>query len=100
MILTGRLVGLHLEEFLFTGSDGSLSHVALDDLKSFGDLVGVGRGAVLAEEELSYVGGHRVLALELLGKVLLDEVAVEVSGGELVKLVDCGHVSLPMVTCR
>ena len=65
-----------------------------------GDLVGVGGGAVPAEEELADVGRHRVLASELLGQVLPDEVALEGLGGEPVELVELAHRFCPTVTSR
>ena len=59
------------------------------------DLVGVSGGAIPAEQELADVGRHGVLAAELLGQVLADEVALEHFSGELVELVELGHWFLP-----
>ena len=77
-----------LEQLLLAGADGSLLHRPLDDREALGDLVGIGRGAVPAEQELADVGRDRVLAAELLGEVLADEVALEDVGGEPVELVE------------
>ena len=63
--------------------------------KALGDLVGVGRRAVPAEQELADVGRHGVLAAELLGQVLADEVALEHLGGKLVELVERRSSVLP-----
>ena len=94
------LAGARLEQLLLAGADGPLLHRALDDRETLGDLVRVGRGAVPAEQELADVGRHRVLAAELLGEVLADEVALEDLGGELVELVELGHRFLPTITSR
>ena len=91
------LAGARLEELLLAGADGALLHRALDDLEALGDLVGIGRRAVAAEQELADVRRHRVLAAELLGQVLADEVALEDLGGELVELVELAHRFLPTI---
>ncbi len=64
---------------------------SLDDREALGDLVGVGRRAVAAEQELADVSRHRVLTPELLGEVLADEVAVEDLGGLLIERVQFRH---------
>ena len=57
--------------------------LALDDGQPFRDVRLVGGGAVAAEQELAHIGRHWILAAELLGEVLPDDVAVECLGGEL-----------------
>ena len=89
-----------LEQLLLAGADGSLLHRPLDDREALGDLVGIGRGAVPAEQELADVRRDRVLAAELLGEVLAYEVALEDVGGEPVELVELGHRFLPTTTSR
>ena len=94
------LAGARLEQLLLAGAHRPLLHRALDDREPFGDLVGVGRRAVPAEQELADVGGHRVLAAELLRQVLADEVALEDVGGEPIELVELAHGSSPRSTSR
>ena len=89
-----------LEQLLFAGTDGAVLHRLLHHLESGGDLVGVGGCAIAAEHELADVCRDRVLPAELLGEVLLDEVAVECLGGELVELVEFGHRFCPTVVDR
>ena len=94
------VAGAVLEELLLAGANGAFLHRALHHLEPGGDLVGVGGGAVAAEQELADVGRDRVLAAELLGEVLLDEVAVEHLGGERVEFVELGHRFCPTVVWR
>ena len=94
------LAGARLEQLLLAGAHRALLHRALDDREALGDLVRVGRGAVPAEQELADVGRHRVLAAELLGQVLADQVALEHLGRELVELVELAHRFLPTTTSR
>ena len=94
------LARARLEQLLLAGAHGALLHRPLDDRKALGDLVGIGRGAVPAEQELADVGRDRVLAAELLGEVLAYEVALEDFGGEPVELVELGHRFLPTTTSR
>ena len=89
------LAGAGLEQLLLAGAHRAVLHRALDDREPLGDLVRVGGGAVPAEQELADVGRHRVLAPELLGQVLADEVALEDLGGEPVELVELAHRFLP-----
>ena len=79
------LPGPRLEQLMGAGAHGPVAELALDDLEALGDLVGVGAGAVAAEQELADVGRDRVLALELEGQVLADDEAVERLGRDLVE---------------
>ena len=69
--------GAVLEQLLFARPDRAILHRLLHHLKAGGDFVGVGGCAVPPEHELADVGRNGVLAAELLGEVLLDEIAVE-----------------------
>ena len=68
--------------------------------KALGDLLGIGRGAVPTEQELADVCRHRILAPELLSKILADEVALEYFSGEPIEVVEFAHRFFPTTTSR
>ena len=68
---------------------GALAHLPLHDLEALGDLIGIGRGAGAAQQELRDVGRYGVLALEATHQVFAHDVAVERLRGRPVEFVQC-----------